>query len=241
MWFRSDDIASLLVEDETTATITTADPELETVSLRPLTTAALLVACGIPSATPARLSDPDVFERLERPDGHVEVGPSQDGRIAGYTAPFLRRILTNLDAEEPVPESVRLRIPAPSPSMPDRRAADGQSVRTNDVRGRLPVRADVEVHVPDFLRRLSLYIAVPLLQDIIVGFNATLVIDSSIHHLLARNILCYDGSRIQQNGAYLTIDAFSLRGGISKIFHRVDKERLAIHSDILEELRAVSN
>ena len=112
MWFKNDGVPSLLVEDGKTVTLTAADAELPAVVLRPLTTAAFLVACGISSSTPARLSDPDAFQKLKNTDGYVNVKlPDLDGRIGGHTSSFLRHILTILDPEAPMPQTVRWRTP----------------------------------------------------------------------------------------------------------------------------------
>jgi hypothetical protein len=231
MWFSTDDGSSLLVEDGETVTLSADDHEVTSVVLRPLTAAALQVACGILSASPARLSDTAAFETLDSTEGYIDVkNPGPDGKVGGYSPAFLRRILTILDPEAPAPTSVRLR------SAQSRAAALGgqKTSATETFKLRRNIDAvqglnDVEMPMPDIFSRFGVIVVVPKLINIVVGFNATLFLNATITQLMVNNFICYNGSRVVQQSNYLATDIFgTMIGGLNSAVHQVKGKELTI-------------
>jgi hypothetical protein len=238
VWFPTSDGSSLLVEDGERITIGSDDPEVSSVVLRPLTAAALMVTCGILTPSPARLSDQDSFERLDTTEGYVDVKhPAPDGRIGGFTPSFLRRILTVLDPEAPVPTSVRLR-----PAPPRAGFFGAQQVTDMDLLdGRRNIGAgqglnDIEMPVPEILSGFGIVTVVPKLIDIVVGFNSTLFLDFTITQLMVNDFLCYEGAQVHQESDYLAADIFgTMMGGLHEVIYEVEGERLVINDDRLAQ------
>lgn len=217
--------------------------------LRPRTTAALLVAAGRPPAKPLRLSDGHAFEQVQNVEGLVNLHDrDDDGRVAGYSVAFLSRIFDALDPDSRTPPStVQWRARA----RPDSTHGCGckgasahattaamtqvnQSVLASDIYAR------IDAPVPKFISEINVHIAVPYISDIIVNENATLVLDDSVGHLIARNVFCYNGSRIVQKSQRINVDITGvLRGGIPnyvKFFTGVDI--LKIKLSVLEAIAA---
>ena len=235
MWFKNDGVPSLLVEDGKTVTLTAANAELPAMVLRPLTTAAFLVACGIVPSTPARMCDPAAFQRLKTTEGYVSIKlPSPDGRIGGYTSSFLRHILTSLNSDAPMPESVRLRTSAQRTSAvgEQRTAARVRNVSVSAEQGLV----DIEIPLPEFMRHFGLVTPIAHVKDIVVGVNSTLVLDASITHLLVNDFVCYRGSKIIQESSYLALDVCgTMIGGLFDVIHQIAHEGLLINFDLVRE------
>jgi hypothetical protein len=231
VWFRSDDGSSLLVEDGETVTISASGKELQAVILRPLTTTATLVACGILTTSPARLSDAAAFESLDTVEGYVDVKrPGPDGRIGGYTQSFLRRILTVLNPEVPIPKSVSL----PQGSDTERAGSRRNAGTVQDLN-------EIVIPVPSMLTNSGIAVAVPRLIDIVVGLNSTLILNSDITHLMVNDFLCYDGARVIQQSDYVALDvAGIMMGGLTLPVYRPQDGRLHIDHSLLAQ-QAVFN
>jgi hypothetical protein len=185
---------------------------------------------------------------VEQTEGLVNLHARDDeARVAGYSVPFLSRVFDALDPDTRTPSAtVQMRTKKDSKavhrcgckehgSRPVSAAAarEDQETRARDIRNL------ITAPVPDFLVELRVHILPPWLQDIIVGTNATLVLDDSVAFMVARNILCYQGSRIVQKSAHLNADIVgTMRGGIPnyvKFFTLADVLKIRMH-----ELQLVS-
>jgi len=261
MLYRNDDgrHPSLLVEDGETVTIGAKGVHdgIPVAMMRPRTTAAIMVLGGrLPSQGP-RLTDRGAFERVESAEGLVnfaEVG--YDGTIDGYSVPFISRILDAFDPREPVPPtSVQLRVPSDSrrkncgcsASQGSRKLARGvtEEVAIHDralaeaPSSTLRTRGRLSVYVPEFLVKMKVHGLFTSLGDIVVGFNATLVLDSNIAFAVADNVFAYRGSRIVQRSDYLNLDVRGiLRGGILSKIHTVAEKTLRVNYTALAAERA---
>ncbi|RXZ42057.1 hypothetical protein [Crenobacter cavernae] len=232
---------SLFVEDGETVTISTRNARetgISVLKMRPRTTAALLVLAGQPPSTAPRLSDRAAFEQIESTEGFVNLAElDHDGRIDGYSIPYIRGVLEVLDPNERVPpKSVKRLFPLSeehkdcscTPSRRIKKGATGIALSPGSsaaavadaspsTRAMYSVR---EAFVPDFLTNLQIVSWVTAFGDIVVGPNATLVLDSSTNFVIADNFLAYKGSRIVQRASYLNLDVTStMRGDILKIIH----------------------
>ena len=68
-----------------------------------------------------------------------------------------------------------------------------------------------------------------ILGDIVVGRNATLVLDSSILLLWADNVLGYTNSRIVQRSSYMLVDVSErMRGGLLDFVHIISSGVLKV-------------
>lgn len=245
---------SLLVEDGETVRISAkgerATPGLSLVKIRPRTTAALLVLAGRPPETAPRLSDASAFEPIEETERFVDLAEQdEDGKIAGYSVPFLSGILDGFDPNEKVPPaSVRRLVPRRQTShdcnCPQRthaepsvdslaRATGVHVVSATDAslfaQEKRPTHSLRFSPVPDFLRRFEVFARLLRFHDIVVGRNATLILDSDVSFTVANNFLCYQGSRIVQKGKYLTVDVTSLmRGSLLEPVWSVVKNALIV-------------
>lgn len=82
------------------------------------------------------------------------------------------------------------------------------------------LRTVIAAPVPSFVVDINVHILAPYLSDIIAKKNATLVLDDDVTHLIARNVYCYEGSRILQKSRHLNVDITgALRGGIPSYIH----------------------
>ncbi|MCC3766556.1 hypothetical protein [Streptomyces sp. UNOC14_S4] len=236
MWVHGERGMALVVEDEQTVELRADDHELGSALLRPSTTAALLVACGLDSPSPVRLSDPEAFRPVEPDERYVYVDRLDgEGRIGGHSPSFVRRVLTALDPTLPPPQTASWRVGGDRTPGPG--CGCGGVPRTAAAAGPGAVLDEVRVPVPDFLRLFHAVIAPSLVSDIVVGVNATLAIGTDIHHMITGNILCYQGARIRQQGHSLAIDVGgTVRGSIPGYVHQVVDGRLSIDWDRLREL-----
>ena len=216
-------------------------------NLRPRTTAALLVAAGRPPATPLRLSDTGAFEHVEKTEGLINLhAPDDEGRVGGYSVPFLSRIFAALDPEERTPSrTVQIHTKMDSNGVHpcichqhDSQPLAAAATQDNLLRIR-DYRNLIVAPVPDFLIDFQLHFPVLSLSDIIVGPKATLVLDDTVASMLIGNLLCYQGSRIIQTSSYTNIDIFgTLRGGIpsSLRFYTTEANVLKIRMHELQRL-----
>ncbi|MFF0745419.1 hypothetical protein ACFYVL_33970 [Streptomyces sp. NPDC004111] len=240
MWLHGEQGMALLVEDDQEVTLSGDDPQAGTVLLRPVTTAALLAACGFTEGPGAvRLSDPAAFEPVQRDERWVRVDElDQDGRIGGHTPLFLRQVLASLDPRQPVPPTVTWRQDD-SPSCRcgcGRHAAGAADIAEAQVPA-AAVRTEVTVEVPRFLRAGTAVIMPKVVPDIVVGVGATLTIAANVPHLLIGNLLCYRRSRIRQESQHLSVDATgTVQGSIPEYVHQVVGDRLELNLDRLREL-----
>ncbi len=192
-------------------------------NLRPRTTAALLVAAGRPPVTPLRLSDTGAFEHVEKTEGLINLHARDDeGRVGGYSVPFLSRIFDALDPAERTPSrTVQMRTKIDSNDVHpcgfqehDSQPVTAAVVQDNQARIR-DYRNLVVAPVPDFLIDFKVHFLAHLISDIIVGPKATLVLDDTVAFMVVRNLLCYQGSRIIQKSSHMNIDITgTFRGGI---------------------------
>ena len=230
MWFHGSRYPSLLVEDNATVTIGMDNPELTIVPLRPLTTAALLIMGGIPTSVPARLSDARAFEKLESADGYVDIKrPGPDGRIGGYTSSFLRHVLTRLDPTKPVPATIEWQSQAHPVTQAGNQSGDGRRPRNRNV-GMGPGITSTRISVPGIFLNNGVISLVPIFDNIVVGFGATLYLGADVTHLGANNFICYEGSTIKSDSTYLAVDVEgTLAGSVQSIVHEIVGEELAIN------------
>lgn len=241
---------SLVVEEGQTFTVSQSILEgfgARIPKLRPLTTDALLVLAGMPSPTAPRLSDSGAFEEIDSIEGMVRLSQvDEDGRIDGYSVPYLRGVLEAIDpAERTPPKSVR-RMVAHQPdfaqvgitpvldfspqntegAVAHVRGVDSLAQTLRDPQVTYSVR---ESFVPAFVAERSVFDYITRLGDVVVGRNATLILDTDISMAWADNFLAYQGSRIVQQANYLTLDiSGTMRGGILDILHSIVSDRLTL-------------
>ena len=253
MFVRSQDSdqPSLVVAEGTTFVLNSdhlsKHPNL-VINLRPRTTAALLVAAGRPPSPPPRLSDEGAFEHVEKTDGLIDLHRRDgEGRVAGYSVPFLSRLFDALDPAAPTPPpTVQWHIPSddtgvqrcscggqipqadmsqPGGVQPGRAAAlsDHQKIRAGGF------RQIITAPVPSFVSNLEISIVTYNIWDIIVDPGAVLVLDNDVSYLWVRNFFCYRGARVVQRSGYLSADIFgTMRGGISPFIRFYGLEESAV-------------
>ena len=217
----ADKAPSLLVEDGTTVTLSAEAPGPQVLMIRPRTIAALKQVWGAPVNKPVRLSDESAFERVHTGKGYVDITkPDAERRIGGHTTPFLRNVVRALDPDAPMPTStVRGQVPHSNTS----KASLPATTKMANVSYEEAFHTIVEVPIPRFLRDFSVIARLLVFDDVIIGFNSTLVFSSNIWVVLASNILAYDGSRIVQQGQYFSLDVTgTMRGSIQSIVHNVN-------------------
>jgi hypothetical protein len=232
---------SLFIEDGETVTISTRDARetgIPVLTMRPRTTAALLVLAGQPRPKAPRLSDRAAFEQIERTEGFVNFGElDQDGTIDGYSVPYVRGVLEALDPNDRVPpKSVRRLFPI-NEEHKDCGCSSSRRRKRNATGVTLAPGADAasvaeaslstvanhsvrEAFVPDFLANLQVVSLFTAFGDIVVSRGGTLVLDADTNFVIADNFLAYKGSRIVQRAGYLSMDVTSImRGGIRDLIH----------------------
>jgi hypothetical protein len=221
--------SSLLVPDKETVTLDKDQKGLSILTLRPRSVAALLVLCGMPPKSPPRLSDGTAFETVESSDGLIEISHNDRmRRVGGHSPHFIRSILRTLDPLVPMPRSVRLPVIANrDANVPMKSISSKQQV------------SEQQVPVPDFLQNLAVMVNVVVLEDIVIGFGGTLVINYS--PITVNNFLAYGGSRVQQITPWgLIMDvAGTMRGGIPSIVHNVVNNSVVIDWNRLGQLAVV--
>lgn len=254
MLYRNSDgrYPSLVVADGKTVTLSGkagSASGVPVLAMRPRTTASLLLAAGrMPPVTP-RLSDPARFEIVDCTDGLVNLADvDEDGRVAGYSLPFLRGLLDRFDPEDRMPPSrVRALIPAPDAKRgcgcragDDVRRLSGATAQAIDVATLSDAAARKagfmvrDTFVPAFLTELGVYSLVTRLGDIIVGRNATLILDADLGLAIADNFLCYHGARIVQGAASLSLDVIgTMRGSLSFTIHDIVSDTVKLNLDVL--------
>jgi hypothetical protein len=231
---------SIVVKDGETATLSGAPGQVTgvpVIAMRPLTTAALWLMAGKdPPGTP-RLSDRTHFEEIDCTDGFVNLAyADEEGRVDGYSAPFLRSVIDALDPEARVPERVRRLIPPEGTQYgckcrTAREAPDPALAEAAALRAGYSVR---ETFVPEFLVQLNLFSYVTRLGDIIVGRNSTLILDSDLMFAWAGDCLAYRGARIIQQAPFLALNLTgTMRGSLTFTFHDLVSDTLKIDREIL--------
>jgi hypothetical protein len=241
---------SLLVGDGETVTISATGARsvgMTPLKMRPRTTAALLVLGGRPPSAPPRLTDHGAFETVESTDG-METFAEVDtnGQIGGYSVSFISRMLDLFEPNDPFPpRTVRLETPREIVGEHCGCSAERHSIRIAERRAeestrhdRLPAKASLptyrthnisEVYVPKFIVNLKIYALFLSLGEIIVGFNATLILDDDINFAVADNVLAYHGSRIIQRSDYLNLDVRGImRGGILFKIHETTQTTVKV-------------
>jgi hypothetical protein len=242
---------SLLVEDGQTLVIGSKELREAggaVLAMQPQTTAALLVAAGQPPANAPRLSDRSSFEHIQHTEGLVSLSKlDEDRKVDGYSVSFVQGVLAALDPTARLPAaSVKRLIPVDSgdrhcgcsPIKPAMRGAtpSGNIQRSRDPEldastvsaaglqaASTPAAFSVrETRVPEFLFKLNVFSIFTRFADIVVGRNATLILDEDISFAIADNVLAYRGSRIVQRAGYMNLDVTGLmRGSLINIIHRV--------------------
>lgn len=233
-------IPSLLVEDGQTFTISTKSARefgIPVLKMRPRHTAALLTLAGQRIANAPRLSDNSAFEQIDNADGLVSFSePDQDGRIDGYSVPFLKGVLQALDPNERMPpKSVKRLVTVTTAKKGCACSSHEHAVQTEKSTALLQNVREIsaysaaafikthsvrETFVPEFMSSLRIFSLFTRLGDIVVGRNATLVLDSDLYFAIADNLLGYQGSRLVQRGEILNLDITgTLRGSLINIIH----------------------
>jgi len=242
---------ALVIEDGETVTISAARaPEagIPLLKMRPRTTAALLVMAGKRTAAPPRLSDAAAFEEIDSTDGFVRLSELDgDGRIAGYSVPFLRGVIDTLDPSEPAPPRsvtrlVRLEAEESGSGLPPsvrgaartRGITPAESTPVSAFPDALPHsptdHSVIESYVPSVVQDLKIFDFTARLGDIVVGRDATLVLDKDLWFAWADNLLGYTGSRVVQRAPYFNLDVTgTVRGGILGIVHAVVADELTVN------------
>lgn len=231
---------SLFVADGQTVTISAKGAHkagIPMLKVQPRTTAALMVLGGQSVDTAPRLSDETAFKPTHSTEGFVSfTTPDENGRIAGYSVSFLRGLLGALDSKsETLPTSVKRLIPQSPEDQPCdcvskmRQSSTVTAALTrpaNALQPDAPLQQGPyyirEISVPDFLIKFNVFSLFVRLGDIVVGRNATLILDSDITFAIANNVLAYNGARIVQRGGFLSLDVTGImRGSLLNIFHKV--------------------
>ena len=230
---------SLLVPEGQTVTISASEARASGISftaMQPRTTAALMVLAGQTSETAPRLSDRAAFEEVKTTDGLVSFSMlDRDGRLAGYSVPFLKGLLKGFDAgQRTPPSSVKRLVPLSrendcrchqaqqaSKSIAGRRLVDDVGLQQESTQG--PTAHSIrEIRVPDFVLQMQVYSLFMRLGEVVVERNGTLILDSDISFAIADNVIGYVGSRIVQRASSLTLDVTNLmRGGLIELVHHV--------------------
>jgi hypothetical protein len=201
--------------------------------MQPRTTAALLTLAGLTPDNAPRLSEEAAFKKITNVAGLSSFSsPDQDGRVAGYSTPFLRGLLTTVDpTQDRLPRSVKKLVPQPTddhgckcksktPTAIARTSTQLAAGLTNTQN--LQPSVFREIAVPDFLLAFQVYSIFTNLLDVVVGRNATLILDSDLNFAIARNFIAYQGSRIVQRGSYLNLDITgTIRGSVINLIHKV--------------------
>lgn len=250
MLFKSADsqFPSVVVEEGQTLTLRAKDARetsLPQMAMQPRTTAALLVMAGQSPSNAPRLSDTAAFEQTDQTDGMVSFSDlDQDGRIGGYSVPFLKDILGGLDpVSRYPPESVKRKAPL-APAKPCRCNCSGgdhaapafKASAFTETEARIDESAYTicEFPVPEFIQKLKVVSLFTRLGDIIVGRNATLILDDDIFLAIAENVWAYQGARIFQRATNLNLDVTGvMRGSVTRIFHFTASEVLKVDRHIL--------
>ncbi|MEO5892032.1 MAG: hypothetical protein ABIQ31_17425 [Ferruginibacter sp.] len=232
---------SLHVEDGQTFTISNKSARelgIPVLKMRPRNTAALLTLAGQQIANAPRLSDNSAFEQIDNADGLVSFSdPDQDGRIDGYSVPFIKGVLQALDPKERMPpKSVKRLVALTTAKKGCACSSHDHAVQTvksspvsqnvseilaYDTAALSKTHSVRETFVPEFVTSLRIFSLFTRLGDIVVGRNATLVLDSDLYFAIADNLLGYQGSRLVQRGEILNLDITgTLRGSITNIIHQ---------------------
>jgi hypothetical protein len=233
---------SLLVEDGKTVTLSmknAVESGMPLLKMRPRNTAALLVLAGQSPAIAPRLSDHSAFETIDRTEGLVSFSElDQDGRIDGYSVPFIKGLLQAFDpSERTPPRSVKRLIPinqerkgcgCSGKDHADQNAGSNTRLQKADTSVLASYQAPAikthsirETFVPEFLQSLGVFSLFTRLGDIVIGRNATLVLEDDLYFAIADNLLAYQGSRLVQRTGILNLDITgTLRGSITNIIHR---------------------
>jgi len=250
MLFKSSDsqFPSVVVEEGKTLTLRAKDAKeigLPQISMQPRTTAALLILAGQSPSNAPRLSDTTAFEQTDRADGMVSLSNlDQDGRVNGYSVPFLRGILSALDPTSRYPaQSVKKMAPLASAkhcgcncsgkdtAAPALKASAFVGAETKIDESTHTIR---EFPVPEFIQNLNVASLFTRLGDIVVARNATLILDDDIFFAIAENVWAYQGARIFQRASNLNLDITGImRGSVTRIFHFTASEVLKIDRNIL--------
>ena len=241
MLYRNEDgrFPSLLVEDGETVTLSVKSARetgIPILKMRPRSVAALLVLAGLPPPNAPRLSDRAAFERIEKTDGFVNFAElDEDGRLDGYSVPYIREVLGALDPDDRVPPKLVRKLFPLDEGHEDcgctrrRRAGNASGVPARDADPADFAAASLsarmthsvrEAFVPDFVANLQVVSLFTAFGDIVVGRGGTLVLDADTNFVIADNFLAYRGSRIVQRGRYLSVDVTGkMRGSIRDIIH----------------------
>jgi hypothetical protein len=233
---------SLLVEDGKTVTLSmknAVEAGMPLLKMRPRNTAALLVLAGQSPANAPRLSDHSAFETIDNTEGLVSFSDlDQDGRIDGYSVPFIKGLLQSFDpAERTPPKSVKHLVPinqerkgcgCSGKDHADQNAGSVTRLQKADTSALAYYQAPTikthsvrETFVPEFLHSFRVFSLFTRLGDIVVGRNATLVLEDDLYFAIADNLLAYQGSRLVQKASVLNLDITgTLRGSILDIIHR---------------------
>jgi len=251
---------SVLVEDGETLKLSAKDAKeigIPLLEMRPRTTAALLVLAGRPPPQPPLLSDPEAFQYVKSTEGLTRLSQlDDDGKIDGYSVPFIRRVLTAFDPKLTSPPiSVQWQITPMKadggcdcygnrPSSKATKSGTGETVSRQPLReaaAALEMRSVREVYVPEFISQLKVYELFIGLGDIVVGRNATLILDSDISFATADNFFAYKGARIVQQADYVNMNIKGrMRGGILSQYemYTVRAAHLEINWDQLSRMTA---
>jgi hypothetical protein len=197
---------NVLVEPDQTVVLST-DPgrgvQLPSVALRPKTPVALAAMFGVHRGVPVRPSDQHHFERVDATDGLVRLrDAARNGDVAGHSYGFLYQVLQQIDGQGRLP--ARIRVHPARHSGPDRRRV-ATPVTTPDTNA--DARSGVvDVATPAFLVDLSVVMEGLEVQNIVVGYHGTLVIDADVSFLLAHDFVMYQGATVIQNSPSLHLD-----------------------------------
>jgi hypothetical protein len=260
MFYESRDGQSLVVEDDETVVLTASKSDeigFRVGALRPVTTAALLVAAGRTPLNPPRLSDENHFERLQSTSDFVSLAPSDaENGVDGYSISYLSHILDALDPNEPLPSHVEIAV-APKERNCGCSGGDKQKYISTRPIPVLDIRKEIasqgrdkataahhedafrynRMYVPTLFQDFRVYAPCLEFKDIVVGFNSTLVLDDDVHFLIGGNFLGYQGSRIVQRGKYLNVDIqHRMQGSLYRLVHEITKAQLHIDLKLLSTL-----
>jgi len=222
---------SLVIPDGESVKIDAHLKGVEVLSVRPRSVAALLVLCGLPPQAPPRLSDLSAFEKVTNTDGLIHLKAEHITRIGGYSAPFVRSVLRALDPQAPSPISVKLQIAHDKTGNAKHLSAAASKADIAPI----SVHVETQVPVPSFIRDLAITAQTMIFEDIIVGFDATLVINES--WVVVNNFLAYGGSHIQQTPPWVAMDVQgTMQGAIPVAVHSIVDNNVAINFTKLGEI-----
>lgn len=230
----SGEAPSLLAKKGETVTVSAERTDISRshISLRPLTISALRRVFGSWLGQSARLSDSSHFQTVEELEGLIDFSkPDEDARIAGLTAISMHNILSVLDPDEPMPDTITW----PSTT---RKLSLAENRKLVALEAAAAGHTEIQIPLPGVTAQLSAHIPVVQFLDNVVEPRSTLVLDNDLRHLWASNFIAYNGAKIVQKSDHLSIEVTQrLCGGLMDLNHYVKDNVLHIDFKVIDAFK----